>query len=97
MQELKSEVDVTGVNLKKNLTLVKFRNAQYHQKYSQTIISEKQDITDIHILNSHILNFYENLFLDKFSVLHTANTFNICAGKLTQKKIYVALASIASN
>ena len=57
MQELKSEVDVTGVNLKKNLTLLKFRKAQYIQKYSQTIISEKQEITDIHEINSHILNF----------------------------------------
>ena len=64
MQELKSEVDVTGVNLKKNLTLVKFRNAQYLQKYSQTIISEKQEITDIHEINSHILNFLKNLFWD---------------------------------
>ena len=57
MQELKSEVDATGVNLKKNLTLLKFRKAQYLQKYSQTIISEKQEITDIHEINSHILNF----------------------------------------
>ena len=57
MQELKSEVDVTGVNLKKNLTLLKFRKAQYLQKYSQTIISEKQEINDIHEINSHILNF----------------------------------------
>ena len=38
-------------------SLLKFRKAQYLQKYSQTIISEKQEITDIHEINSHILNF----------------------------------------
>ena len=48
------------MNLEKNLFF--FLNLEkYHasQNTFKKIISEKQQITDIHKINSHILNFYE--------------------------------------
>ena len=53
--------------LEKNLTIC-FSNLEKHcasQNTFKTVISEKQEIINIHEINSHILNFYENLFLNK--------------------------------
>ena len=42
--------------------LEKYHAAQYT---ANTITSEKQEITDIHEINCHMLNLYKNLFVGK--------------------------------
>ena len=57
---------MTGMDLEKTLIrFFKLRKTPASQNTVKTIISEKQEITDIHKINSHILNFYKNLFVDR--------------------------------